>query len=1636
MFQNTELDTLITESSTLNTQSQIVAEWNLNSFDNIKKIGNYRYRPTVDNPTTDNYGVIAPTFDVNDILYAYTNATDSDIAVDGGYNENNIPQVFLSKDKQKAMLYSLEDCFYKNRPRSGINKVLFFEGKKINVFSKEMFQRPRYYFSNADDNFKYWTSYRKEIVDAQEKFAISKIKFTQTVSGDITYTTATYTTNAVHNFKELDTVSVKDMSSKLFSFLPKTYTITSVPSETTFTVSESATTYSELSGNIVGSSGQTVNVSGIELQDVVAYITRLPAEYGISSEGTMSNPISDAAPFVVYNNAVPANRVVIKMQTNIGSVDLGPFSDSNESYDDPFYGDNNKTVPDNWKVQYLDATNTWHTLQGPLGNLALNQTVIGADGYVELGYGLIVPEEYSDIFIYAGQVETVGSVPMLAPNGYAYLVQSGTDLGTFYIMVDGSWATFTPLYGWQVEPESPTRLTNYVTDMTDPSFYLNGNETIYREFQKIYGLRIIVESMNIPNCTFDLIELSPRLASDLTSKTASVSINKGSTEMAGNGLVVNNVAVSNGTLDLFDYDNAFGEYNKSSILNVKDSSNNIKYSIASKNLQIKVYDVIYNDNGMGFHVPIKTLYSDGFPDAKTKNRAISVTLRDGFAMFESMTAPEMLLSGATLSFAMASLMDSIGFTNYIFKRANDEDDPVIPYFFVRPNATVAQILQEIGVSTQTAIFFDEYNNLVFMSKKYLMPDVGEREVDYVLSGSADAQVSVDGVVKNQRIGNDIANIIEISSRDEEIYNDGKITYATRNVLKNMPTLQQANYRDSEKNWSYQNALLWEVAPEESLKPVNDDNGTGSSYTLSAIPLASSLSNLTPTVSVNTITGATLAALTRDITYQCINTLSPGDVITVTNFTDNTFNVENFRVKSATGTTITVSSRYKQSMATDLIGEIQAGQISNAISIKNNVVDFGESASWVSRYKGYFYANSEIIRYDAVEFAVSGLGLVWVTSPTEYRNFFSKMSFGGNIYATGRVRIYSEPKYINGVIQSGDVAKHGRGQFGTNVVAHEAGLSPYWSSKDNKGACKMESSYLFNVATSIPVTATTGAAGVVGQKYHPITSGVIKNMLARKEVSEKELQTGTLIDGTIQSSALVLTGPSFEASEKAIDYVSYVTKSLDNRYNHFGTRLRIIGTPAISSGSSQNPIGNITYTTTSATSTGSKQSIAGSSGGIAFMHDKNTNIGYYFELVALTENSVLAYDKQDAAKIYNVFFYKIQRGVHDETDNYPTGTDAFPIPLWAGQTPVNVDDGQFAGQYRKSGEDLPSVYDMSVEYTEQSDGSLHFYLFINNKVIAEVTDTSPIKNGANAMSVFVRGKAKVMFENVYALSLKDTSDSTQVLDSPVQSIFNYDQERANDALFKYGISGMIRDTYLSGLSVSGNTKYNLYFEEFGTIMREVAYMNVKYDKAYPALYAKMMPTFSSYQNYTISGFIASPYGAKFLVFNTSDTAIAFNLDAGTAYLRIGGISFTSQSNHQLTVDDYFSKHADLSALEVSDSGGLLNVKASTDYASIKQSRILYGKKEFNLNATYLQNQASAEEMMGWLISKMMKPRKLMGVKIFSNPMLQLGDIVTIDYTDKNTNNVVAKPDERFVIYHIQYERKGDGPDMMIFLSEVV
>ena len=74
-------------------------------------------------------------------------------------------------------------------------------------------------------------------------------------------------------------------------------------------------------------------------------------------------------------------------------------------------------------------------------------------------------------------------------------------------------------------------------------------------------------------------------------------------------------------------------------------------------------------------------------------------------------------------------------------------------------------------------------------------------------------------------------------------------------------------------------------------------------------------------------------------------------------------------------------------------------------------------------------------------------------------------------------------------------------------------------------------------------------------------------------------------------------------------------------------------------------------------------------------------------------------------------------------------------------------------------------------------------------------------------------------------------------------------------------------------------------------------------------------------------------------------------------------------------------------------------------------------------------------MGWIINKIMKPKKAVGVNMFSIPTLQLGDIVTINYKDSTGLDLVAPTADRFVIYNIKYGRDIDGPNMTLYLSEV-
>jgi hypothetical protein len=1437
MFQDKDLLNYIETNSSVQTRSSVIAEWNMNIATNISLIGNYRYRPTQEDSV---YRTIPNTFDPLDsgtstgAVKYYTGATDADITIDGGFDDDEDPTTLKPIKEKMKMLYSLEDCFSYQRPRSGINKATYLNGRYLHNPNINMFKRPRYYMSDKNDPFKYWTSFRTE------------------------------------------------------------------------------------SGTEYGIANKTINGR---------------------------HRIEDTAPFVVYKEKIPANRIVVKTQTNVGEIDYGTFLNSSETFLDPYYNEVNQTTPKKWKIQVL-KNNSW------VDAISFSEEdrrkdgkpIFGSDGYVEVSYGLIVPKTYSNNFRFIGELSSETLRPTTAQEGDAYLIISNsTSLGAYHIWNLGGWRTFIPSYGWSLEDSPVGTFTNFVTDLTDPPAFILGNQTKYKEFEYISGIRVVVDTMNKFDSTFDLIELSPRLVSDLSDRVLSFSVNKSASDLGASGLPVGQLLASTGSISLFDFDDAFHPSNKLSIIS--------RY--VSKNIQIKIYEIITDNLGVEYFVPIKTMYSDGFPKLDNQSKIVSLSLRDLYFYFESQIAPEMLLTNTSVSSAVALLLDSIGFSNYVFKRVDEESEIVIPYFFIPPEKSVAKVLEDIAISTQTAMFFDEYNNFVMMSKDYIMPSKEQRETDLTLYGSTDYYDS--GVVKNERSNPKLSNILEVTSQENEVYNGGKIIYATRHIQRSIGSIKQASLVDSEKVWIYKPVLLWEVGGTEYTKSINGEVGNQSTYMLSAIPLNSNLSLELPSVKNNIIV--------------------------------------------------------------------------------NNVIDLGEAVYWVTRYNGYFYSNGEIIKYDAVQYNISGYGDVWIDSVQEYEKYFSLLPFNGKIYPTGLVRIYSEPNYeeISGVLKlkNGAVAKHGRGQFGTNVASHSAGIDSYWSNNSNVRGCTMDSNYLFKLNQTMPTT-TVGPAGINNTLAEKTSrNGIIKNTLSSKYISESNINAMLSTQaGTVQSSALVMNGPGFTTTESPLDFISYVYKPLDKKFKHFGTRLRVIGKIENDQNRGQTPVGASTYFVVPGTTPDKSISVVGGSGGLAVMVNPLTNNGYYFEIIALGANNLNDSQKKN---VNNVIFYKIKS--QESTSLNPTtpSTPAIPIKLYEGLANIIVDDGKFTGQSRMATEQNPTVYDLSVEYQDLGTRR-RFFLYLNNNLIATVDDEDPLP-AYNNMALFVRGSSRVMFENIYALANNYSQNTAFKINTPITSAFGDSEVSANSSFEKYAMSGAIQNSYLSGLSSAEPPAFDMYFEEFGTIMREAAAFNIKYDKAYPALYAKLSPTFNRIKGYTVSGFRAGSYGAEFLVFNSTDTQLSLDETTGN-YLRIQGIAFTQQSNRELTVDEYFSKNSNLADPQTVDSSLIVNpFKLKKDYQDIKLSRMTYGKKEFSLEVPYIQSYDAAENLMSWVIEKIMKPRKSVGVKIFANPMIQLGDIVTVDYTDNGIDKVAPK-DSRFVVYNIEYSKDQNGPSMTVFLSEVV
>lgn len=760
--------------------------------------------------------------------------------------------------------------------------------------------------------------------------------------------------------------------------------------------------------------------------------------------------------------------------------------------------------------------------------------------------------------------------------------------------------------------------------------------------------------------------------------------------------------------------------------------------------------------------------------------------------------------------------------------------------------------------------------------------------------------------------------------------------------------------------------------------------------------------------------------------------------------------------------------------TDLSAAVPVYDPSRPDTVANNTMDIGLYSEYFP-FQGMVYMNGEVVRYDAKQYVISGRNM-WVSSQEHLTELTARSSFtmpdgsGQMIFPTGLLRIYTElTKTSTGQVS---VSKHGRGMFGTQITSHTADpvewlASPVYVIKDQAldslyGVGALNNTYEygkqdFSSGENSSYTVLTNDAKATTYIYNSVHSRNSETALNPLSITPANVNQLNADRRIMKSSALSFGGPDTSDA----NHIYMKTKVLNGaNYNLFGARIGIIGHSDFESDQAtvvQSPIGTMqlgTYALDSETTAENASAVMGAGGGLAFMVNRNytgdgrhtSNDGYYFEIMALNAEYLISSETGEESSMFaNVNFYKINRAAVTSGDDEGAQYNV-PVKLWSTYAPIKVTDGSQTARDRLIPSES-SVYDLAVEVkqTGAANGIARtFHLYLNDALIGVVEELggstgyfpewSP-NNEHMEFGLFVRGSSQIQVEHLYAVGTSNLQPAPIFIDRNILS--------RPRAFRQFSPSGMFSTAAINGNGVANQT----YFEEFGTLAREVRHIKAEFDM-FPILLSKMSPRQVFDRAFSVSGYYSDPYGADFLLWSQADRLL--DLTSAETSLSISGIPFEDSQEQTITLDDYLLGRydgADKNAAytsEITLRNTLLSLRASGQTEKIE------------LASMYIQNRPYALKMLKWLAGFVGQDRTVITLKAFAVPHLQIGDIITLDYdipyyidgpleaseTDDLTdpdyvNDYLSFKDngERFIIQSISIDRGEEGPDYTLKLVQL-
>lgn len=284
------------------------------------------------------------------------------------------------------------------------------------------------------------------------------------------------------------------------------------------------------------------------------------------------------------------------------------------------------------------------------------------------------------------------------------------------------------------------------------------------------------------------------------------------------------------------------------------------------------------------------------------------------------------------------------------------------------------------------------------------------------------------------------------------------------------------------------------------------------------------------------------------------------------------------------------------------------------------------------------------------------------------------------------------------------------------------------------------------------------------------------------------------------------------------------------------------------------------------------------------------------------------------------------------------------------------------------------YEMDVSFKAVG-GNHQLLVWINGKQVLSGTITSGDQNTANGkFGMFIRGRSRAEYEYLYAIRREEESpllEDFSFLDKVERGYMGGQWDREWVYRWK-DYRRRVKKKWKKGQRRINRQ----FFDEFGPILHEIREFDAKFDPS-PVLHSRLYMS-NDWAGCAIE-YHASPFGAKFVIANTSRRNAVIHGEDSMSFSGTGDVI-----NQILTV-----------------LGRALEVAEGEEVIAKNEEQIRRrGKFESEVTGEWIQSEGMAKDLANWLNANFSYGNDQYSVETFANPLLELGDVVTVNYPDKH------------------------------------